>query len=317
MGEFELIEQIFRPLCLRRDDVAAGIGDDAAILALPPDTQLAVCVDTLVEGVHFPAAMLPFEIGYRAAAVNLSDLAAMAATPRWATLALTIPVAQPDWLKAFARGLAAALGPLGVALVGGDTTRGPLTISVQLMGTVAAGKALRRSGAQVGDRVFVSGTLGDAAGGLRCYDELADHPDIRFLHRRFAQPEARVALGLALVDVASSCIDISDGLLADAGHLATASGLAFELRAPDLPLSEALRSRFEPAAALALAATGGDDYELCFTVPERAIGLLESRLEGLDCAVTEVGRVLSGEGVQLRDAQGQLCEFALAGYRHF
>jgi thiamine-monophosphate kinase len=318
MTEFELIERVFRPLDSGRDDVALGIGDDAAVLQLPPGHELVACVDTLVAGVHFPADCSPFDIGWRAGASNLSDLAAMGAEPSWATLALTLPQADPHWLSAFAEGLAAVLRPWRVALVGGDTTRGPLTISLQAMGSVPAGQALPRSGARIGDLVYVSGTLGDAAAGLQLLAEPApaDGP-IAFLHQRFLQPTPRLALGRALRGIASSCIDISDGLLADAGHLASASGVQLCLRAAAVPRSAGLLACFDADPALRLAATGGDDYELCFTLPPAHCAKLPPLARELDCPLTCIGVVREGSGLQLLDEDGAALVFDRSGYRHF
>ena len=272
MTEFELIERVFRPLDGGRDDVAIGIGDDAAVLQLPSGHELVACVDTLVAGVHFPLDCSPFDIGWRAGATNLSDLAAMGAEPRWATLALTLPQADPQWLSAFAAGLAAVLRPWQVALVGGDTTRGPLTVSLQAMGSVPAGLAVQRSGARVGDVVYVSGTLGDA---------------------------------------------VSDGLLADAGHLASASDVQLCLRAAVLPHSAGLRACFDAATALRLAATGGDDYELCFTLPHAQSLKLPVLARELDCALTCIGVVREGSGLQLLAEDGTALAFDRSGYQHF
>lgn len=318
MNEFELINRIFRPLDAPRADVALGIGDDAALLRPPPGTELVACVDTLVAGVHFPQGSDPFDIGWRAAATNLSDLAAMAADPRWATLALTLPAVDPEWLSGFAAGLAAAFEPWGVSLVGGDTTRGPLTVSVQLMGTVPAGQALRRGGARPGELVYVSGTLGDAAAGLALLEEPAPAcGPVAFLQHRFRRPEARVALGLALRGLASSAIDISDGLLADAGHIAAASGVQLCLRASALPRSSGLLACFDPATTLRAAATGGDDYELCFTLPRAAAGELEALAQSLDCALSCIGVVRVGSGAVLLDEAGATLGFDRTGYQHF
>ena len=318
MTEFELIERVFRPLDGERDDVALGIGDDAAVLQLPPGHELVACVDTLVAGVHFPVDCSPFDIGWRAGATNLSDLAAMGAEPRWATLALTLPQADPDWLSAFADGLATVLRPWQVALVGGDTTRGPLTISLQVLGSLPAGQALTRGGARVGDLVYVSGTLGDAAAGLQVLAESApaDSP-VAFLHQRFLHPTPRLALGLALRGMASSCIDVSDGLLADAGHLANASGVQICLRAAALPRSAGLQARFDPDTALRLAATGGDDYELCFTLPRAQQTRLAPLARELDCPLTCIGVVREGKGLKLLDEAGAVLAFERSGYRHF
>ena len=318
MTEFELIERVFRPLDGGRDDVAIGIGDDAAVLLLPSGHELVACVDTLVAGVHFPLDCSPFDIGWRAGATNLSDLAAMGAEPRWATLALTLPQADPEWLSAFAEGLAAVLRPWQVALVGGDTTRGPLTVSLQAMGSVPAGQALQRNGARVGDLVYVSGTLGDAAAGLQLLADPApaDSPQA-FLRQRFLQPTPRLALGRALRGLASSCIDVSDGLLADARWPASASEVQICLRAAVLPHSAGLLACFDAATALRLAATGGDDYELCFTLLPAQSAKLPPLARELDCALTCIGVVREGSGLQLLAEDGTALAFDRSGYQHF
>lgn len=317
MTEFELIDQIFRPLGAGREDVALGIGDDAALLQPHPGHLLVACVDTLVEGAHFPTSMRPADVGYRVAAVNLSDFAAMGACPQWALLALTLPTNDAGWIRAFAAGLACALLPANVALVGGDTTRGPLTASLQLLGGVPAGTALTRRGARVGDRVWVSGSPGEAAAGLRCFDLDAPDPAAQLLVERFVRPTPRLALGSALRGLASACIDVSDGLLADAGHLARHSGVALELTAARIPLSPALLQTVGESAALELAATGGDDYELCFTAPASADAALAALGAALECRLSCIGEVLVGSGVLLLDGAGRGITYGRTGYRHF
>ncbi len=318
MTEFELIEQVFAPLGRARPDVALGIGDDAALLRPPAGELLVACVDTLVAGVHFPPEMRAVDIGYRAAAVNLSDLAAMGAQPRWATLALTLPAVRPVWLRQFAQGLRMALAPHEVALVGGDTTRGPLTISLQLLGSVPDGLALTRGGSRVGDAVFVSGTLGDSAAGLSLLGTAVPaRSPAAWLTGRFRRPTPRLALGRALRGHASACIDVSDGLLADAGHLAERSAVQLRLWADALPRSTALLGLFDPDTALGWAATGGDDYELCFTVPPTSVAVIEGLQRRLSCRLTQIGEVRAGAGVVLYGPDGSQCHWPNSGYRHF
>ena len=318
MTEFELIEQVFAPLGRARPDVALGIGDDAALLRPPAGELLVACVDTLVAGVHFPPEMRAVDIGYRAAAVNLSDLAAMGAQPRWATLALTLPAVRPVWLRQFAQGLRMALATHEVALVGGDTTRGPLTISLQLLGSVPDGLALTRGGSRVGDAVFVSGTLGDSAAGLSLLGTAVPaRSPAAWLTGRFRRPTPRLALGRALRGHASACIDVSDGLLADAGHLAERSAVQLRLWADALPRSTALLGLFDPDTALGWAATGGDDYELCFTVPPTSVAVVEGLQRRLSCRLTQIGEVRAGAGVVLYGSDGSQCHWPNLGYRHF
>lgn len=314
MGEFELIDAFFR-----RDDagegVRLGIGDDAALLQLPPEQELAVTTDTLVAGRHFPESAAAHDIGWKSLAVNLSDLAAMGAQARWVTLALTLPAADADFLREFARGFFALAARERVALVGGDTTRGPLAITVTALGTVPAGAALRRSGAQAGDDLYVSGAIGDAGLGLRLelgqwQDELPAAARAEAL-RRLHRPEPRLALGLALRGVASACLDVSDGLAQDLGHLLRASGAGAELELDHLPRSAALAA-IDPAFADILALTSGDDYELLFTAPVAARATIDAMAE----RCTRIGRITAGSGLRLLRG-GAPVELPLAGFTHF
>jgi len=321
VDEFTLIERLIAPHAGRRDDVLLGIGDDGALVRPPPGEDLLVVADTIVEAVHFPHELPPSDVGYRALAVNLSDIAAMGGTPRWATLALTMPVSHPEWLRAFMAGFGAAGAAHRVQLVGGDTTRGPLTVTVQLIGSVPAGQALVRHGARPGDRVWVSGTLGDAAAGLPVAAAAAGSPPsgpASFLRERFARPTPRVALGRALRGLATSCIDVSDGLVADLGHIARRSHCDIVVAAASLPLSDALRAVHDDGAARELALTGGDDYELCFTVPPAAEASLRARLAELGEHATCIGEVQEGSGqVVVLDARGDPVIPVRGGYRHF
>jgi thiamine-monophosphate kinase len=315
VNEFELIYELIAPHAGARDDVLLGIGDDGAVVAPPPGESLVIVVDTVVAGRHFPPDLPAADIGYRVAAVNLSDIAAMAATPLWATLALTIPTADPDWVREFVHGLSAALLPAGTALVGGDTTRGPLSASVQIVGSLPPGTALTRHGARPGDLVCVSGTLGDAAAGLALWPP-GPHPASarETLLERFRRPQPRLALGQRLRGLASSCIDVSDGLLAEAGHLARRSGCRLVLEAARLPLSAALRAVFPEREALEFALTGGDDYELCFTLPSSALAALTD--PGLP-PITPIGRVETGSGVDVLGPDGAPMARARPGFDHF
>jgi thiamine-monophosphate kinase len=312
MGEFDLIQRWFSALGARREDVVLGVGDDAAVLELPPGQQLVAAVDTLVAGRHFPPGSPPRSVGHRALAVNLSDLAAMGAEPRYTLLALTLPQADDAWLQEFAGGFGALAQQYGVALIGGDTTSGPLTISVTVLGTVLPGRALTRSGARPGDLVFVSGTPGDAAAGL----PLADRPaPPAALRARFEYPTPRVALGRALAGVASACIDVSDGLAGDLGKLGAASGCAIEIEPALLPLSDALRALHALPRAQELALTGGDDYELAFTVPAAAMDLAEIA-RAAQTRITRIGLVVPGAGVWRRDG-ALVTQVAHRGFDHF
>jgi thiamine-monophosphate kinase len=305
--------------------VILGIGDDAALLRLANDQELVVAVDTIVAGRHFLATADPRAIGHRALAVNLSDLAAMGATPAWATLALTLPSADPEWLAAFCAGLNALLDEHGVALVGGDTTAGPLTVSIQLLGSAPRGTALRRDGAASGDLLVVTGTLGDAGAGLwlarRASGEAApsDAPEngaVRELLRRYEYPTPRVAFGRAARGIATAAMDLSDGLVADLPKLAAASGLAAEVDVDRLPLSAALRAVTDPEQARDWALGAGDDYELLLAVPPARIAELQAAGAALGLDVTPIGRLGDGRGVRWT-AAGRAFEPQVAGFDHF
>lgn len=322
--EFRLIDRLRARTAQVRQDVRLGIGDDAALLAVPAGQELAVAIDTLVEGVHFPVGTAPADIGWKALAVNLSDLAAMGATPAWALLALTLPelpaAAQAARVDDLAEGFAQLAQAHGVALVGGDTTRGPFSLSVAVHGFVPPGQALLRSGAQVGDAVFVTGTLGDAAAGLQRLPPASDADEEQrraYLRGRLHRPQPRVAAGLALRGRASSCIDVSDGLLADLAHVCTASGVAAELEAVSLPLSPALLGAFDTATAQQFALSGGDDYELCFTVSPALAAAVQSDLARLGCGATRIGRIVDGDGVRVRAVDGQWMTMERTGWDHF
>jgi thiamine-monophosphate kinase len=307
VDEFELIQKYF----VGSGEVAGvstGIGDDGAVLQPDPGKELIAVMDTLVEGTHFPDASDPFDIGYRVVAVNLSDVAAMGGRPRWMTLALTLPRADEPWIARFAAGLHAAAGEHDLTLVGGDTTSGKiLVVSVQIIADIDAGKAIKRSGAQPGDHIYVTGTVGDAAAGLELI--LAGRPQ-DFLSARFLRPQARVEFGQALAGVATAAIDVSDGLFADLGKLLTASKLGGVLEIDALPLSSALRASYELEAQRRFALSGGDDYELCFTV---APG---TTLPAGGIAVTRIGTVTSGDQL-ICHQDGELVPYADSGYLHF
>lgn len=316
--EFSLIDRIRERTAQGRDDVRLGIGDDAALLAVPAGQELVVAIDTLVDGVHFPRGTVAADIGWKALAVNLSDLAAMGATPAWALLALTLPDAEPDFIDGLASGFAELAQSYRLALVGGDTTRGALTLSVAVHGFVPPGKALLRAAAQVGDAIFVTGTLGDAAAGLKLVQQ-GGHADSRsaYLIKRLNRPTPRVAVGLALRGHAHACIDVSDGLLADLGHICVASKVGAEIDASLLPRSSALLDLFDDASACDFALSGGDDYELCFTVPAQHVAAVQSDLARLGCGATRIGRIVEGEGVRVRDESGQWLEPQHRGWDHF
>ena len=318
LSEFELIDRYFRSCGAKRADVRVGVGDDAAILDCPAGHELAAAMDSLVDGVHFPHGSPPASIGHRALAVNLSDLAAMGARPAWALLALTLPQADEPWLAEFAAGMASLARAHDVALVGGDTTSGPLCITVQVLGHVPRSCALLRSGARAGDALFVSGTPGDASAGLAIEQgKLAAPADAAaYLRERFMYPTPRVALGECLRGHASACIDVSDGLLADAGKMARASGCGVEISHREVPVSEQLLRSAGEERARALALTGGDDYELCFSVRPAHVGRLLAQLPPAKWGYTRIGTLRESPGAEvLRD--GAVMSFSHCGYDHF
>ena len=317
--EFTLIDRIRERTAQARDDVRLGIGDDAAVLAVPPGQELAVAIDTMVEGVHFPRDTAAADIGWKALAVNLSDLAAMGATPAWALLALSLPNANAAFIDGFADGFAQLAQAFRLALVGGDTTRGTLTISVAVHGFVPPDQALTRAGARAGDVILVTGTLGDAAAGLQLLQakHRLDDAQAAYLTARLHRPTPRVAAGLALRGRASACIDVSDGLLADLGHICHASGVGAEIEAALLPRSSALLDLFDDATSRDLALSGGDDYELCFTVPSPQVAAVQADLARLGCGATRIGRIVQGDAVSVRDRDGNRLELTRQGWDHF
>ncbi|MCW8973772.1 MAG: thiamine-phosphate kinase [Gammaproteobacteria bacterium] len=319
LGEFSIIERYFTSRS-HRDDVLLGVGDDAALLKLPPGMQLAVSIDTLVAGRHFPADTAAEAIGHKALAVNLSDMAAMGAEPAWATLALTLPEPDPIFIEAFAGGFFRLAQAYGIELVGGDTVRGPLTVTVQIHGLVPDGEALLRSGACPGDYLYITGNLGDAGGGLglRQGGNCSDSQAAAELLARLDYPEPRVAEGCALRGVASAAIDISDGLLADLGHILERSGCAAEIDLGALPLSPALRGCVtNQQERLKLALSAGDDYELCFAVPPHRRSELEALSRSWSCAVSCIGRVSEGAGITLKGEGSDALQGLVAGFDHF
>jgi thiamine-monophosphate kinase len=317
MGEFELIRNFFAaaPCAQGGEGVALGIGDDCALLAVPPGEQLAISTDTLVAGVHFADPCDPFLLGQRSLAVAVSDLAAMGATPIAFTLALTLPTVTADWLDAYARGLNVMAQSCGVALVGGDTTRGPLSLTMTVFGRVPVGKALTRSGAQPGDLLCVGGELGNAAGALPLVlgQRTAEAAIADPLLAHYWSPQPQLALGQALRGKATSALDISDGLLADCGHIALASKVGIQVERSKLPVSTALVAFLGQSGAEDAALSGGDDYVLAFTLPPVEL----PRLLADGWPIQVVGQVVTGQGVVLLDADGQDITPQTRGYQHF
>jgi thiamine-monophosphate kinase len=320
LSEFELIDRYFaRRTPADRADVILGVGDDAALLRLPQGSDLVAAVDTLVVGRHFPQGSDPKSIGHRSLAVNLSDMAAMGATPAWATLALTLPAADPAWLEGFSSGLLQLAAAHGVALVGGDTTAGPLTISIQILGHVPHGTALRRSGAEAGDLLAVTGTLGDAGAGLALVCgrlTAADPAPAAQLVERFEYPTPRVAFGADARGIASAAMDLSDGLVGDLPKLAAASGLEAHVDVERLPLSAAMRSLVPAAQARDWALGAGDDYELLVAVAPRHYDELAARAGRLNLTLTVIGDLRPGFGVSW-SLEGAPFAAPVQGFDHF
>ncbi len=314
MSEFDLIQRYFtRPT----PSAILGVGDDAALLQVADGMELAVSTDMLVSGTHFFPDTDPFLLGHKTLAVNLSDMAAMGAVPRWATLALSLPQADENWLHRFSEGFFALADEHGVELVGGDTTRGPLNLSVTIMGEVPRGKALRRSGAQAGDDIWVSGTLGDAALGLAHLQgkiKLSEDDRISCL-AALHQPQPRVALGLALRGIANSVIDISDGLLADLGHILECSHVGAEIEFDVIPKGVHREIDMEMLRSSRL--SGGDDYELCFTAPVAKRSEIEAVAIMLQLPLVRIGCITAGQGCRVHEANGSVMIIKESGYDHF
>jgi len=320
--EFDLIAMVRERTRVPRDDVDVGMGDDGAVLRAPAGQDIVVALDTMVEGVHFLSGTAAADLGWKALAVNLSDLAAMGATPAWALLALTLRRADAAFVQGLADGFASLARQHQVALVGGDTTSGPLSISVAVHGFVPPGGALLRSGARIGDLVLVTGTLGDAIAGLYALrDPPRDTPERAALRKvlidRLVRPVPRVAAGIALRGLASACIDVSDGLLGDLGHICEASGVGAELDAALLPRSRELRELHGESESLEFALSGGDNYELCFTVAPENLEQVLADLGRVGCGVTWIGRIVAGDGVRVRDAHGGWLTPDMRSWEHF
>ncbi|MCM2326267.1 MAG: thiamine-phosphate kinase [Lysobacter sp.] len=314
--EFDLIARHFtRPAA----NAVLGVGDDCALVGVSHGMDLAVSTDTMVSGTHFFPDVDPETLGHKALAVNLSDMAAMGAMPYWATLALTLPAVNDEWLAKFAKGFFDLAEEFGVSLIGGDTTKGPLTMTVTIMGEVPAGAALRRSGAKVGNDIWVSGHLGDAAlavahrrGLLKLSEE-----DYMEAVMRLYEPTPRVKLGQALRGLATSAIDISDGLLGDLGHICELSKVGATVESELLPVSAIGALHIDSLEGLTAVAAGGDDYELCFTAPANARDSIEDLTDVLGIPLTRIGQVRKGQGVSLLGADGKPITIDGRGFDHF
>jgi len=314
-GEFDIIERYFAGRVMSTGPgVVLGPGDDCAVVEVPAGAELCISTDTLIEGVHLPAAVTGDVAAWRSVAANLSDLAAMGAVPLALTLALTLPEEDETWLEAFASTLEELVSRYAVPLIGGNLARGGLSITFTVFGTVARGTALVRAGAREGDDIYVSGHPGDAAAGLTLLE--AHGRDASELVRRYEFPEPRMALGRALIGIASSAIDVSDALVQDLGHVAVASGVRAVIDAAQMPLSGAIVSGFGHEQALRFALSGGDDYELCFTAPADHRKQIESVAEAVDVPLTRIGAIHAGKAEVVVLEQGRQ-RVVSGGYQHF
>ena len=318
LNEFELIRQYFvgQPN-QKSDSVKVDIGDDCAVVEIPPGSFLAISTDTLIEGVHFPKPTCPYDIGFKSLAVNLSDLAAQGAKPTWFTLALTIPEANQNFLEKFSQGLFDLANQYQMQLIGGDTTKGPLSITIQAMGLLNNNLGLRRSCAETGDAIFVSGYLGSAAFGLQQILQNYQPTKQNLFLNKLNKPEPRVLLGQQLIGIANACIDISDGLLADLKHILKSSDKGALVYVNQIPIDQNMIKEIGLNDALKFALTGGDEYELCFTVPKQNLEKLKILSKHLNLFITQIGEIIKTPEIRLEDAKGQAYTVDHFGYQHF
>ncbi|WPL15127.1 Thiamine-monophosphate kinase [Thiorhodovibrio winogradskyi] len=327
LSEFSLIHDYLTGLGATRQDVVLDIGDDCALTAIPPGYELAFSIDTLVSGVHFFPDCNPQALGHKSLAVGLSDLAAVGAMPAWATLALTLPESDSIWLKSFATGIHELSLKHGLRVVGGDLTRGPLTISIQVMGLVRTGMAVRRSGAKPGDLILVTGVLGDAGLALRhllaCKKQNIIATDLDpELRQRLEWPQPRVQFGCSLPGIASAAIDISDGLVADLGHLLTQSACGANIELAHIPLSSQVSAVVNQEFDWTIPLCSGDDYELCFTIPEVHLQKVQKSAHESCCQATVIGHITETTGIRLKQSNGKVITAgnkiaATPGFDHF
>lgn len=320
MNEFELIDKFFAHHANSRSDVILGISDDAAVVRPPIDHDVVMTIDSLIENVHFlKKFQTPFDLGFKSLAISLSDIAAMGADPAWAILSLTLPKINEDWITEFCRGFFSVLDQYGMTLVGGNTTRGELAIHSQVTGLVPIGKAIRRDGAKSGDLIYVTGTLGDAALALSMLKKKIKipkefHEDIL---QKFFRPEPRIKEGITLRQFATSAIDISDGLAADLLHILEKSNVGATIKTSRLPLSKTLRTILKPEVAWQYALTGGEDYELCFTIPPHLQSSFELMFGSYDCGYICIGKIEQQKGLRILDTENQPYKIMKGGYEHF
>ncbi|OKY24640.1 thiamine-phosphate kinase [Thalassotalea sp. PP2-459] len=318
MKEFELIKTYFTEQLVNRRDVVVGIGDDCAVIAPAEKQNIAITTDTLIDGVHFPKNTPAKAIGHKAVAVNLSDLAAMGAEPTWISIAISLPVVDEDWISDFCEGMFALCEFYNVQLIGGDTTQGPLSITITAQGTVPPNKQITRSGAKAGDWIYVTGELGDSALALKhYYGDITLRGDV-LVHamNRLNEPKPRVLAGKAIREYASAAIDISDGLLADLSHICKASNVGANIVLEDLPLSSELIASIGAEQAMELALSGGDDYELLMTVSEDNKVGMETTLADMGTKVTCIGQ-LNGNLKITTTLNNKPAQLNLKGFEHF
>jgi len=318
MSEFSIIEKYFANITEIRSDVKLGIGDDAAILSIPKNSQLAVSVDTLISGTHFPAFTSAYDIGWKSLAVNLSDMAAMAARPCWATLAITLNNEDEKWLRDFADGFSDLANRYNVQLIGGDTTSGALSLTVQIIGLVENKCVTSRSRAQVGDKVYVTGYLGDAALGLQTYSKKISNAEdhLSYLRKRLNRPEPRINEAIELCEYVNAAIDISDGLLADLQHILDASNVGATIETRLLPLSTAYQQVNKADNICDYAISGGDDYELCLVIAKEKEAAFLSKIKQIPLLVTKIGEITLDNKLSLFN-NGEVYDSQVKGYNHF
>lgn len=317
MSEFDLINQYFKNTAIKRDDVLLGIGDDCAILSPPPGKALAVSTDTLISGVHFPESTSAEDIGFKSLAVNLSDLAAMGAEPAWVSLAIALPQENNNWLQGFMRGFNELAEKFNVALIGGDTTKGPLSITLNITGFIEPDTALNRSNAKVGDSIFVTGNIGEAFAGLQSI--LNNTPSTIFLEhckKRLNRPQPQLEAGRILNDFSVAAIDLSDGLLADLGHICKTSGVGASIQLEQLPISTELLHYYNNNPDWQSILAAGDDYELCFTCPENQLSDMKKRMQQSNIDISCIGKITNSLDIQCV-LNKQTLNINKSGYQHF
>ena len=319
MSEFDLINQYFKTASIKRNDVVLGIGDDCALLSPPPGKQLAVSTDTLISGVHFPETTKAEDIGYKSLAVNLSDLAAMGAEPAWVSLAISLPELDHAWLKNFMSGFTELAQQYNVCLIGGDTTRGPLSITISVTGFVSPDAVLKRSSAKAGDAIFVTGTLGDARLGLEAIlNKSMIDKNLAFCIRRLNRPTANILAGQLLGEFSDiAAIDISDGLLSDLGHICTSSETGAQINLSSLPLSNELSNYYHQKPDWKKVLNAGDDYELCFCCSQKQVKTLLEKFAKQSIKITQIGKITEAKGIQCLLENGAILDITQDGYNHF